>query len=87
MKTKPRDAVMMATKVSGPSHGWFKSAQRHAMTALGSPQHRARDRGSLKRLQTDYVDLYQTHWPDHGVAYDEHMLALDELVKAKARCA
>jgi aryl-alcohol dehydrogenase-like predicted oxidoreductase len=37
---------------------------------------------SLKRLQTDYVDLYQTHWPDHGVAYDEHMAALDDLVTA-----
>jgi len=33
-------------------------------------------------LQTDYVDLYQTHWPDHGTAYDEHLRALDDLVEA-----
>jgi aryl-alcohol dehydrogenase-like predicted oxidoreductase len=37
---------------------------------------------SLKRLQTDYVDLYQTHWPDHGQGYEEHMRALDDLVEA-----
>ena len=36
----------------------------------------------LRRLQTDYVDLYQTHWPDHGLAYDETMEVLDELVRS-----
>ena len=34
------------------------------------------------RLQTDYIDLYQTHWPDHGTAYEETMEVLDELVRA-----
>jgi aryl-alcohol dehydrogenase-like predicted oxidoreductase len=37
---------------------------------------------SLKRLQTDYIDLYQTHWPDHGTRYEEVLLALHELVEA-----
>jgi aryl-alcohol dehydrogenase-like predicted oxidoreductase len=37
---------------------------------------------SLRRLQTDYIDLYQTHWPDHGLAYDETMEVLDELVRS-----
>ena len=37
---------------------------------------------SLKRLDTDYIDLYQTHWPDHGTGYDETMETLDELVRA-----
>jgi aryl-alcohol dehydrogenase-like predicted oxidoreductase len=34
MKTKRRDAIIMATKVCGPSHGWIKGAQRAGMTAL-----------------------------------------------------
>ena len=37
MKTKSRDALIIATKVSGPSHGWIKSAQRSAMTAAITP--------------------------------------------------
>jgi len=82
MKTKPRDAILLATKVSGPSHGWIKSAQREGMTALDRHNVVRAIEASLKRLQTDYVDLYQTHWPDHGVAYDEHMAALDDLVTA-----
>ena len=36
---------------------------------------------SLKRLQTDYIDLYQTHWPDHGMRHEETLSALTELVK------
>ena len=36
LRTKDRDAIILATKVSGPSHGWIKSAQRAGMTALDS---------------------------------------------------
>ncbi len=39
-------------------------------------QHHRRHRGDLRRLGTDYVDLYQTHWPDHGTAYEETMETL-----------
>jgi aryl-alcohol dehydrogenase-like predicted oxidoreductase len=81
LKTKPRDAVLIATKVSGPSHGWIKSAQWSGMTALDRFNIRRAIEASLKRLGTDYVDLYQTHWPDHGAAYDDQMCALDDLVK------
>lgn len=81
LKNKDRDSVIVATKVSGPSHGWIKSAKRSGMTALDRHNiTRALD-DSLKRLGTDYVDLYQTHWPDHDTAYDETMETLDDLIQ------
>jgi aryl-alcohol dehydrogenase-like predicted oxidoreductase len=82
MKGKDRDAIILATKVCGPSHAWIKGSQRAEMTALDRHNiTRALD-ASLKRLGTDYVDLYQTHWPDPGLAYNETMEVLDELIRA-----
>ena len=37
---------------------------------------------SLRRLQTDYIDLYQTHWPHADTPQEETLRALDDLVKA-----
>jgi aryl-alcohol dehydrogenase-like predicted oxidoreductase len=81
IKTKPRDAIVLATKVSGPSHVWFKSPCRNGMTALDRRNIETAIDGSLKKLGTDYIDLYQTHWPDHDMPYDETMEVLDELVR------
>jgi aryl-alcohol dehydrogenase-like predicted oxidoreductase len=82
LKTKDRDAVILATKVCGPSHGWIKGAQRAGMTALDRHNIVRAVEASLERLQTDYIDLYQTHWPDHGARYEEAMRALDDLIDA-----
>jgi len=37
---------------------------------------------SLKRLNTDYIDLYQVHWPDHDTPIEETLRALDDLIRA-----
>ena len=77
-----RDQIILATKVTGPGHGWFRPPIRHGFTALDRRQiHRACD-DSLRRLGTDFIDLYQTHWPDHGMRAEETLEALTELIRA-----
>jgi len=80
LKTKPRDSVIIATKITGPGHGWFRPPVRHGMTALDRHQIRNAVEASLRRLQTDYLDLYQTHWPDHEGRYEDTLSALTELM-------
>lgn len=56
-----RDDVVLATKASGPSEAmpWIRDGRSDH-----TPSHlNAALEGSLKRLRTDYVDLYQLHWP------------------------
>lgn len=79
LQTKPRDAVIVATKVTGPAHGWFTAPVRNGHCALDRRQIIAACDDSLRRLGTDYIDLYQTHWPDHGLAYEEVLGVLTEL--------
>lgn len=81
LKTKPRHAVVIATKITGAGHGWFTPPVRDGMTTLDRHQIRLAVEQSLTRLQTDYIDLYQTHWPDHGMRYQDTMAALTELVE------
>lgn len=79
IKTKPRDGIIIASKVAGPGHGWFSPPLREGKTALDKYHIRRAIEGSLQRLGVETIDLYQTHWPDHDVAYDETMEALTEL--------
>lgn len=60
-----RDRVIIATKIAGPSRrlNWIRDG---SCQINRSNIEQAVD-GSLRRLQTDYIDLYQIHWPDRYV--------------------
>jgi len=79
---RPRDRIFLATKVAGPGGGWFRAPVRGGTTGLDRHHVERALEGSLRRLRTDYVDLYQTHWPDPGLPLEVTMEALDRLVEA-----
>jgi aryl-alcohol dehydrogenase-like predicted oxidoreductase len=64
-KTGKRDRVVLATKAAGPNpnQAWIRGGRQNLDTA----NLRAALDDSLRRLQTDYVDLYQLHWPSRNV--------------------
>lgn len=82
IKTKPRDSLIIATKVAGAASGWFVPPVRHGLTAIDRHHVEMAVEGSLRRLGIDYIDLYQVHWPDTVIPIDESMEALDRLVQA-----
>ena len=56
-----RDKIVLATKIAGPSPGlsYIRDNMGFSKTAINDAIEK-----SLKRLQTDYIDLYQLHWPE-----------------------
>lgn len=70
-----RDRIVLATKVrgdmgNGPNDEGLSRV--HIMNAVEA---------SLRRLQTDYIDLYQSHWTDEDTSIEETMRAFDDLVQ------
>ena len=82
LKTKPRESIILASKVAGAASGWFVPPIRHGLTAIDSFHIERAIEGSLKRLGTDYIDLYQMHWPDTVVPIEESLKAFDRLVQS-----
>ena len=82
IQTKPRDSLIIATKVAGAASGWIVPPVRSGLTAIDRHHVEAAVEGSLQRMKIDYIDLYQVHWPDTVVPIEESMIALDRLVQA-----
>ena len=82
LKSKPRDSIILASKVAGAANGWFVPPIRHGLTAIDRFHIERAIEGSLKRLGTDYIDLYQMHWPDTIVPIEESLRAFDSLVQS-----
>ncbi|WP_024955153.1 aldo/keto reductase [Sulfurospirillum arcachonense] len=81
LQTKPRDSIILASKVAGAANGWFVPPIRHGLTAIDRFHITKALENTLKRLKTDYIDLYQVHWPDMSVPIEESLYVLDEFVK------
>jgi len=90
-----RDKIYLASKIAGPSPMDWLNADSSSRRFNAEQITRAVE-GSLKRLQTDYIDLYQLHWPDRPVVlfgrkpdggqpetpHEETLRALEDMVKA-----
>ncbi|MFZ6655838.1 aldo/keto reductase [Undibacterium sp. TJN19] len=63
-KSGKRSDIVLATKVAGPSRGmgWIRNGEND----LNEKNIRAAVETSLQRLQSDYIDLYQLHWPSRN---------------------
>lgn len=81
LKGKQRDKLILASKVAGAANGWFVPPIRNGYTAIDKFHIKKAIEGSLRRLGTDYIDLYQMHWPDTIVPIEESLKAFEELVQ------
>jgi aryl-alcohol dehydrogenase-like predicted oxidoreductase len=64
-KNKKREKVILATKVAGPGLNWIRNGEyQYNKKNINEAVNQ-----SLKRLKTDYIDLYQLHWPERKTNY------------------
>ena len=61
-KKKNRDKIILASKIAGPGLDWIRGG-KNSFNEKGIGE---AIEGSLKRLKTDYIDLYQLHWPERS---------------------
>ena len=90
-KRNSRDKIVLATKVCGPSRSSNDNYIREGKSRLDRKNIRLALEASIKRLQTDHVDLYQIHWPDRNVnsfgirnynpTDDSHTIPIEETMK------
>lgn len=70
-----RDRIVLSTKVR------MKMGEGPNESGLSQPAIRRAIEDSLRRLQTDYVDIYYLHQPDYGVPIEETLEVLEELIQ------
>ena len=57
---KNREKVILASKIAGPGLSWIRNGEKN----FSETKIKSALENSLQRLQTDYIDLYQLHWPE-----------------------
>lgn len=84
LKTKKRDAVVLSTKLAGASQvgrGVPLPWLRGGATVLDRHHFATACEASLRRLGTDYIDLYQSHWPDRTTPMEAQLDAVSRLIE------
>ena len=85
-----RDQIILASKIAGPGEDWIPHI-REGKTRFDKANLDIAINESLKRLQTDYIDLYQLHWPERKTnffgelgysATEDHFTPITETLQA-----
>jgi aryl-alcohol dehydrogenase-like predicted oxidoreductase len=75
-----RDKVILASKMAGPGLSWVREGKNY----IDKANILAAVEGSLERLKTDYIDLYQLHWPNRGAYHFGKTWGFDPQFDARA---